>query len=83
MKENEEEAIRLEKASMEPNYTKEKIIRNYEKHEVCFQQEYFEDSKEEHGCYMQINETINLKSNESSVYVSADVFDRGKFNNLD
>jgi hypothetical protein len=79
-KEKEEEAIRLEKASSNENYTKKnRKPKNLDKTAACYTYEYWNvDDEDDHGCFVKINETINMKANESSVFVSADVFDRGE-----
>lgn len=79
LRQKEKETIELEKASMDDSYVKpNRRYKNLDKNLTCYTYDYWDDDPKEDGCMVHINETVNLKANESSIFVASDVFDRGK-----
>lgn len=67
---------KLEKASQDPNYTKER--KPIDESPICIKSDDSGVNEPGPGCYAKFDETLNIKSKEASVFFPADVFDKGK-----
>lgn len=73
---------KLEKDSQDKNYKKKRKIVNDSP--ICYksnvpESDDTEEDEPDYECFAKLNETINLKSKEASVFLPIDVFDKGSY----